>query len=608
MGIHMARWRSIAVVAIGLLGWGTLVLAGGACDRSNSNRQASAREAERSASASNEASSNSEGTETTSEPSAEGSGAMESLPGDREPGSRQPEVVGPKAPALFFVAGLKGYLEPCGCSADVLLGGAERVAGYVRAARKLYPSTTMLDAGDTFFREAELEEHRIPQAKAQTKVVSELVKALDIEVTVPGERDFALGADWYRERLEAAEMEPIASNLTMQGESLPSTKTLELGDWTLGIVGAVQPDLYEGIEAVETSDPVPAVGDALDALPGDVDATVLLLHGTLKTAKDLLDARTQLDFAVVGHKPRETDQVDRTGKGHTLEAYTQGRYVGILKFHNRGGSRPFEDARTGSEAELKKIDNQIAHVEESIDKLTPAPPGETPPILSRLRERLDDLEQRRERIKHAELEISETQKSFHYRPVPMKPGYPIDRSIQKKRNAFNAKLKELNAQADRDIPEVPEGEATYVGTNQCAQCHVEAHEFWKGTHHGGAVATLQKRNKLYDQQCVGCHVVGYEKPGGSVLGKLKYDATVNGSTITKDLRNVGCESCHGPGSKHMAAPVGSDGRPQHIQDGTGQKVCMECHVPEHSPSFDYETYVRQITGEGHPLDEAESGK
>jgi hypothetical protein len=28
---------------------------------------------------------------------------------------------------------------------------------------------------------------------------------------------------------------------------------------------------------------------------------------------------------------------------------------------------------------------------------------------------------------------------------------------------------------------------------------------------------------------------------------------------------------------------------------------MQCHVPEHSPKFDYESYVERITGEGHPL-------
>jgi hypothetical protein len=28
---------------------------------------------------------------------------------------------------------------------------------------------------------------------------------------------------------------------------------------------------------------------------------------------------------------------------------------------------------------------------------------------------------------------------------------------------------------------------------------------------------------------------------------------------------------------------------------------MTCHVPEHSPNFNFESYVQDVTGEGHPM-------
>jgi hypothetical protein len=576
---------------------GTLAVGEVACDRNGGG------EPEADPTPASETPEGGNGADGGSEQAAPDQGAADKkgvLPGDEKAGTREPKSPGPEGPAIFFMAGQKGYLEPCGCTADVLLGGAERIVGFVEAARKLYPDTTMFNAGDVFFERRELEDHQQPQARAKSKVVAAVQREMRTSLLVPGERDFTLGTDVFFDRVEASGTDILAENLAVAGREFPGAKTIELGDWQVGVVGAVQADLYTEIDGVEATDAEPAVGRALGELPGDkVDATVLVLHGDLARAKEMLRAHAEIDFVVIGHKPRETDQVDVVNNGHTLEAYDQGRYVGILKLFGRDRQRPFKDARTGSESELEKIDNQIEHVEDSLDKLPPASDGEAPPILKRLRDRLDNLEERRREIKTGDLEVSESHKSFLYRPVPMKPGYPVDEKIREKRVEFNARLKELSRQVDREIPPVPDGEATFVGTNQCADCHPAAHDFWKDTRHAHAIETLQERDKAFDQDCVGCHVVGYGEPGGSVLGKLKYKEKIGGETLTKDLRDVGCENCHGPGSKHRAQPVGSDGEPQYIESGAGKSVCNDCHVPEHSPRFNYETYVDQITGEGH---------
>ena len=66
------------------------------------------------------------------------------LPAD---GSIKPIDVGPPAPALFMMGGMKGYIEPCGCTADILLGGVERIVGYVEQARGLYPASALVVMG-----------------------------------------------------------------------------------------------------------------------------------------------------------------------------------------------------------------------------------------------------------------------------------------------------------------------------------------------------------------------------------------------------------------------------------------------------------------------------
>jgi hypothetical protein len=538
---------------------------------------------------------------TSTEDEAVEDGASE-LPGEAEPGTIMPEDVGPEAPALFFLAGLKGYLEPCGCSAEVLLGGIDRITGYVEAARELYPATSMVDTGDMLFEHAELAEHDVPQERAKADVIVAAHKKLGTQVTVPGERDLALGVDFYREKIDEIGVEPIAANLILGGQKLAATKILELGEIRLGVVGAVDPTLYEDVDGVEVSEPQEAVEAAVAELAGEgVETVVVLMHGDFSATQSLLSEVDGIDFGVVGHGPRETDQVYAVDGAHTLEAYDQGRYLGVLKLYERAGSTSYANASAASETELEKVEQILAHRKKQLERFSPSQRRENPPILQRINEGIAELEERQHELRTGGVDVPEEGSAFVFRPVPMRPGYPIDEELRDKRADFNKSLGELQAEVAREVPEVEEGQAFFVGTNNCATCHGDAHEFWEKTKHASAVETLEERDKQFDQNCIGCHVVGYEKPGGSVIGKMHYEADLGGRTIEKNLEDVGCETCHGPGSEHVQRPVDSDGKPQHIEGAPAEEACMQCHVPEHSPRFNFDAYVEDITGPGHEL-------
>jgi hypothetical protein len=399
--------------------------------------------------------------------------------------------------------------------------------------------------------------------------------------------------------VEQAGMEAIAVNVKLDAQSLPSHRMETLGEFTVAFIGGVQPDLYDDLPGVETEAIDEPLARALAATSG-ADVRILLFHGELGPAKRLAEQHQDIDFVIVGHHPRETDQVDEVGQSHTLEAYDQGRYVGVLKLYGNSGSRPFVNAMVGSKAESETLERQIEHVEQSLARvLESVQGGEEPPMVARLRERLEGLEQRLEAMRSAAVAIPQDRRAFIYRPVPMEPGYVLHDEIARRRLAYNRSLRELNAALERQPLEPVEGQPFFVGTQECALCHAAAHTFWETTHHSKAVATLEARDKDFDQNCIGCHVVGWEQPGGSVLGQLQYEAALGELTIHKDLRNVGCEACHGPGSAHRLAPLDATGAPQHILRKPNADQCTQCHVPEHSPRFDFDTYVHRITGEGH---------
>src|SRR4029453_311368 len=80
---------------------------------------------------------------------------------------------------------------------------------------------------------------------------------------------------------------------------------------------------------------------------------------------------------------------------------------------------------------------------------------------------------------------------------------------------------------------------------KCGGCHKSALAFWKKTVHASAWKTLVEGGKQNDYKCVSCHVTGYGQVGGSSLGH------------TDRLRNLQCETCHGPAPAPPPPPRGA---------------------------------------------------
>ena len=124
------------------------------------------------------------------------------------------------------------------------------------------------------------------------------------------------------------------------------------------------------------------------------------------------------------------------------------------------------------------------------------------------------------------------------------------------------------------------GESPFSGEEQCKTCHSKQHKVWQESEHAIAFEDLEIVKKSFDPVCIKCHVVGFDKPGGFV--------DIN---LTPHLINVQCENCHGAGKEH--AKSGGQ-KPVANKDWPREKMCAQCHVPKHSPSFDINKYWPKI--------------
>jgi len=130
----------------------------------------------------------------------------------------------------------------------------------------------------------------------------------------------------------------------------------------------------------------------------------------------------------------------------------------------------------------------------------------------------------------------------------------------------------------------PPADQQYTGTKRCASCHFEQYMAYKKTGHSKAFETLTAKYQA-DANCLKCHTTGFGEASG-----FKADAA------DAALAGVGCESCHGPGSKHEEIAQQfknvKDLSPEQEEAVNGsiwkmlpRNVCIECHnVQAHKKS------------------------
>ena len=125
--------------------------------------------------------------------------------------------------------------------------------------------------------------------------------------------------------------------------------------------------------------------------------------------------------------------------------------------------------------------------------------------------------------------------------------------------------------------EVDRSTATYLGSQSCEGCHPDAYRSWQKSHHARAMSTLEESLQAHNPSCLQCHFTGFLHPG---------------APMERRLAEVGCESCHGPGSDHIANPTAAYGRLP--SDGS---ACVACHTLDNSPDFRWSSYWLPIA---HP--------
>jgi hypothetical protein len=149
----------------------------------------------------------------------------------------------------------------------------------------------------------------------------------------------------------------------------------------------------------------------------------------------------------------------------------------------------------------------------------------------------------------------------------------------------------------------------FVGSERCKDCHDHAYKVWKESDHFHAYKTLvedakRPSNRQYDPECIVCHTVGF----GFRTGFQNADKTPK-------LKDVGCESCHGPASLHvnspndeaLAAALNPWRAPEKETDvekkrriGRIDAMCQHCHDSENDVNWTRDGFEKRWEKVAHP--------
>jgi len=183
--------------------------------------------------------------------------------------------------------------------------------------------------------------------------------------------------------------------------------------------------------------------------------------------------------------------------------------------------------------------------------------------------------------------------------------YEVSLSIQSATNGTTNVTQKLTA-------------GTYMGRNVCALCHsggtIAQNIFATYTNTPHATFFTRAINgqeaSYYNKNCISCHTVGYDTAPAAVNGGFDDVATQLGWTFPtniadtnlaagnwdampaalKNLANIQCENCHGPGSEH-AMSLGNTNLSNWPRIGITYSAgnCSQCHdsLPHHYRSAEW---------------------
>jgi hypothetical protein len=357
-----------------------------------------------------------------------------------------------------------------------------------------------------------------------------------------GEKDIHMGLDLLSYLSQIHNIALLSSNVTTkeeQGLNIVPYIIKEIQGkksvFRICILGILSPNLVDD-DSVDTKvlNPIESLKPLLTELRSEADAFVLLSHATIEESIEIAEILPVFDLVISGHSiDNPIDTMKKVKDTYVIPVGEKGKYLGVVGL------------RLGQKGAGRDRLHEISLGKEDSHGLPHYYPQET-------------------QQKDCTIEI-----------IPLNEKYGNSLEIESLLKIYQQRLKDEELVKNMYREPHPSGR-TFTGNEVCSLCHNKIFTHWQETEHAHAYETLLQSGHQDDPECLYCHTIGMHYLSG--FGTIE---------STPKMKDVGCESCHGPGSDHKES--------QEKDYGTvTAESCTICHENEHSPNFKFYEYWKKI--------------
>jgi 2',3'-cyclic-nucleotide 2'-phosphodiesterase (5'-nucleotidase family) len=407
-----------------------------------------------------------------------------------------------------------------------------------------------------------------------------------------GRNDLAAGLAFLQTQAARAQFAWLSANLVRQsdGQTIFRPSLIrKVGDITVGIIGLTGHDGQTRFKTDDNAVILPwqeVLPDRIAELSSKCDMIILLSDYASEQNTKIADTFTAINL-IIQASPRKGNLNPRlVNKSLLAQTGKEGKYLGWMlidwqdsKSWGRNGA--VKDLAVKKQ-ELDGINGRISRIEGRTDKEDLADNMSYQNLIKR-------RQQVRTTIGFLESELSDFSKTGHAPStyennfIALEVDLPDQPEVEKIVKTIKEEINRAGRQhiaAATDDGSKPGAlslaDLPFTGWQTCANCHKPQTYFWGKTDHSLAYQALVEAEQQFNLDCLVCHVTAeYETTRIS-------DNDADLLRLPSDLKQVGCEICHGPGRTHA---VSKD--PRFISRRPAVSICRRCHTPERDEEFNY---------------------